>query len=242
LSEQELRDGLQVAVADEPPMTFDLDELVSTAERLVRRRRALIAVGAGTAAVALAAVTIPVVLGIARSEPQELPLATSPGVSASAPPVTVPLPERAEQLRGYLRTKFPQVIPEATEIDVRPFGGEAEGAFFDGQTYVTGTVRYTVSGARTAMFVEIHSPNDQSKASRDCPGCDLRAQPDGSSVMIETAQADDMIIARHFRNDGTVVTVSTFGHDPTGLGSTGATPKLSVDQLVSLAADPSLRL
>jgi hypothetical protein len=206
-----------------------------------RARRALSAGAPPPAAVALAAVTIPVVLGIARGEPEELPLATAPAISSSAP-VDVPITERAERLRTHLRAKFPQVVPDATEIDVRPFGGEAEGSFVEGQAYVTGTVRYTVSGARTAMFVEVHAPNDQAKPSRDCPGCDLRVQPDGSTLTIQTNPADDMIIARNFRNDGTVVTISTFGHDPTGLGGQDATPKLSLDQLVSLAADPSLRL
>ncbi|MFC5102816.1 hypothetical protein [Kibdelosporangium philippinense] len=47
LSEQELRDSLRSAVVDEPPMTFDLDELMVTAERLARRRRIFAVVGEG---------------------------------------------------------------------------------------------------------------------------------------------------------------------------------------------------
>ncbi|MCE7002139.1 hypothetical protein LWC34_04755 [Kibdelosporangium philippinense] len=47
MSEQELRDSLRSAVVDEPPMTFDLDELMVTAERLARRRRIFAVVGEG---------------------------------------------------------------------------------------------------------------------------------------------------------------------------------------------------
>jgi hypothetical protein len=250
VSEYELREALQLAVADEPPMTFNLDDLVTNAERLTRRRRALVAVGAGTAAVAVAAVTVPVVLGIARVEPAVLPVA-GPGISISAPatsqqpkaPTVQELTTRGQEMQAYLRTRFPEVVKGATGVDVRPFGGEAEGQIFDGQQYLTGTVRFTLNGTTSAIILEMHSAADDPQKS-DCPACDLRTQPDGTTVRVRTEKVDELggtvTIATHLRADGSTVAVNTYNYDPTGPGR-GITP-LSVDEVVSLAADPNLHL
>ncbi|GAB3912258.1 hypothetical protein GCM10029964_119690 [Kibdelosporangium lantanae] len=256
MSEHELREGLALAVADEPPLALNLDSLVSTAERMVRRRRALVAVGTATALVAVAAVTVPVVLGIAPGAPAELPVAAPPPpVSSTTPTATPPkrptpsvaaLRERAEQMRAYLREQFPKVVPNATDVDVRPFGGEAEGDFFPDQRYVTGTVEYTVNGQRTAIILQINmdpvQPND------DCTACQVVPQKDGSRITIvpmgKSGEPNgmDIITAQHDRTDRSVVTVTTYGYDPTGKGGTGARPQLTVDQVAKLAADPNLRI
>ncbi|MEV4311750.1 hypothetical protein [Actinocrispum sp. NPDC049592] len=243
MSEQELREGLRSAVEDEPPMRVDLDEIVSMAERLVRRRRALVAVGVGTAAVTLAAVTVPVVLGIARGEPAELTVAAPPAATSTQPTGSVEqLTQRGKDMQSYLTTRFPAMVPGVTQIDVRPFGGEAEGQIFAGQKYLSGTVRYVMHGTKTGVIVEIHAADDPAKVSKDCPGCDVRIQPDQSTVVLETLQSADMIIAKHFRRDGSVVTVNTYGHDPAGEPAPGSAAKLTLDQLVSLATDPELHL
>lgn len=256
MSEHELREGLALAVADEPPLAFNVDDLVSTAERMVRRRRALVAVGTGTALIAVAAVTVPVLLGTAPGAPAVLPVAAPPPpVSKTTPSATPPkrstpsvadLTKRGEEMRAYLREQFPKVVPTATDVDVRPFGGEAEGAYFPGQRYVTGTVEYTVNGQRTAIILQINmdpvQPND------DCTGCHVQPQKDGSKItIVPTGKSGapngvDIITAQHDRTDRTVVTVTTYDYDPSGKGSPGARPQLTVDQIAKLAADPNLRI
>jgi hypothetical protein len=257
MSEHELREGLALAVADEPPLALNMDDLVTTAERMVRRRRALVAVGTATAVVAIAAVTVPVVLGIAPGGgPAELPVAAPPPpVSSTTSTATPPkretlsvaaLTERAHQLQAYLREQFPKVVLGVTNVDVRPLGGEAEGQVFPDQRYLTGTVSYTVNGQRTAIILQINmdpvQPND------DCSACQVVPQKDGSTITIVpmgtngTPNGSDIVTAQHDRTDRSVVTVSTYDYDASGLSGAGVRPQLTVDQIVRLATDPNLRI
>jgi hypothetical protein len=248
MSEQELRDGLKSAVADEPPMAFDVDELVGQAERLVRRRRALVAVGMGTAAVAIAAVAVPVALGIAGG-PVELPTATTPTVQQLPPASTVPqLRERGSQMQVYLKNRLPQVVPGAVEVDPRAFGGEAEGDVSDGQQYLSGFTRFKLGEVQTAIDVHVQSAS----AGKDGLGRNgaRYLQQDGSEVLIDPGTAGSgndaamrVTSATHYRKDGSITRVTAYNYDPTD----SATPKngrvaLDDAQLMALATDPQLHL
>jgi hypothetical protein len=266
MSEQELRDGLKLAVADEPPMKFDLDDLMDTAERLARRRRALIAVGASTAAVAVAAVAVPVVLGISGGgAPLPIPQAAPPSSSVVSPAPTTntatsttppkrpalteaQLRERGKQMQAHLRNAFPAAVPAAKQVTYGVFGGESEGAVSDGQSYLNAFVRFT-TGAKTA--VDVYVSDNQQYAERTCAGCQPRPQQDGSLIVLRTENgrtgndsAMRITSAVHLRNDGSTVRITTYNYDPTG----GDTPQfqadvaLSMDQLIRLATDPALHL
>ncbi|TCO64897.1 hypothetical protein [Actinocrispum wychmicini] len=244
MSEQELRDGLRLAVADEPPMTFNLDDLVSTAERLTRRRRALVAVGAGTALVAAAAVAVPVLLGIAPGGPAELPMAASstPSAVPKSPSVDY-LTRRGQEMQAYLQTQFPRVVPGVTQVVAEPFGGEATGQVDAGQQYLNTFVKFVVSDAPTAVNVQVQTT---SAADQDCAGCQSVQQVDGSKVLLQVEDEQDgtkILTAIHKRVDGSVTKVATYNYDPTGTSA----PKfkdgmLTVDQLLRLATDPQLHM
>jgi hypothetical protein len=266
LSEQELRDGLKLAIADEPPMKFDLDDLVDTAERLVSRRRALIAVGASTAAVAIAAVAVPVVLGISGGgEPMPIPQAAPPSSLSSSsvaspaptsrttpakrPPLTeAQLRERGEQMRAHLRIVFPAVVPAAKQVTYGVFGGESEGAVSDGQSYLNAFVQFTTE-AKTA--VDVYVSDNQEYAERTCAGCQERPQADGSVVVLKTEAGPAgnnpaMLLssAVHLRNDGTTVRITAYNYNPVG-GERMVYQDdvaLTVDQITRLAVDPALHL
>ncbi|ONI72973.1 hypothetical protein ALI144C_44220 [Actinosynnema sp. ALI-1.44] len=252
---------MQLAVADEPPMSFDIDELVTTAERAVRRRRALVAVGVSTAAVAVVAVTVPVVLGMSGTS-EEIPVAAPPPPSASAPStppsappssVTKPpltkqqLTQRGNEMRTYLNTQLPKVAPTAKGVNTLPFGGEAEGAVSDGQAYLDAFVKFKVGTVPTAAAVQVR--NDQE---HQCDGsCQDLPQPDGSKVVIETTNgpagnnpAMTIVSAIHIRKDGTLTRVSAYNYDPTSGSAPVYQPDvaLTVDQMVRLATDPTLHL
>ncbi|MCE7005321.1 hypothetical protein LWC34_21175 [Kibdelosporangium philippinense] len=251
MSEAELREGLKLAVADEPPMVFDLDELVDTAERMVRRRRALVAVGVSTAAVAVVAVAVPVFLGIGGTPP-ELPQAAPPAVTITTSPPKAPmtvaqLKQRGEELMAHLKTQVPVVVPDAKNITPGEFGGEASGQFWDGQTYLDGFLAFTLGDARTAINVQV---NNAPEKSAPCTGCRELPQADGSKVVIRTesgpaGNAPDMKItsAEHYRTDGSVTRVSTYNYDPV-TGPSGYQPNVALtdDQLVRLATDPALHM
>lgn len=247
MSEQELRDGLKSAVATEPPMEFDVDELVAHAERLVRRRRALVAVGLGTAAVAIAAVAVPVALGIAGG-PVELPPATTPTVQPPPPASTVPqLRERGSQMQAYLKDRLPQLVPGAIEITPRPFGGEAQGEVSDGQQYLSGFVQFKLGEVRTAIDVHVQSAS----ASKDGLGRNgaRYQQPDGSEVLIDAGNGGDgnnpdmrLTSATHYRKDGSITRVTTYNYDPTDAAAPKGSVALNDEQLIALATDPQLHI
>ncbi|MET0133628.1 MAG: hypothetical protein ABW215_08535 [Kibdelosporangium sp.] len=257
MSEQELRDGLRLAVAEEPPMNFDLDDLVTTAERLMRRRRALVAVGASTAAVAVAAVAVPVALGLGTSGGYELPPANQPSVSIGEPSPTSKAPavprtvaelrQRGVDMQAHLTIRLPQVVVGATAVVPGLFGGEAEGAVSDGQTYLGSFVRFTL-GAPTAAEVQVQQEAGEGME-RDCAQCKSFPQPDGSVVVIHADNGTvgdnpEMKItsATHFRNDGTVTRVSSYNYDPVGGTEMVYQPNVAItdDQLITLATDPQL--
>jgi hypothetical protein len=255
LSEKDLRDGLCLAVADEPPMTFDLDDLVIKAERLVRRRRALVAVGSGTAMVAVAAVAVPVVLGISPGGGSAVLPEAAPRTSVSVPaqppthqnpagPNRQQLAARGTEMQTYLQGRFPEVVAGSTGVRPGLFGGEAEGALDDGQQYLSSFVNFVLGGNASAVEVHVQSAAaDQSGMDRNCPGCVSKIQPDGSTVVIEPVESNDMKIvsATHFRNDGSVTRVSTYNYNPTGSDSNRyPNVVLSEAQLVVLATDPNL--
>ncbi|ALG14237.1 hypothetical protein AOZ06_51780 [Kibdelosporangium phytohabitans] len=250
---------MRLAVSDEPPMSFDIDELVTTAERAVRRRRALVAVGVSTAAVAVVAVTVPVVLGMGGA-PEEIPVAAPPSATASPAPSAPPssaekppltkqqLTQRGNEMRTYLNTQLPKVAPAAKNVSTQQFGGEAVGDISDGQNYLETFVKFKVNTAQTAAAVQVRNDQEHEKCSAECQEL---PQQDGSKVLISVESgpggnnpAMTIASATHLRNDGTITRVTAYNYDPTS----GSAPvyqadvTLTVDQMVRLATDPALHL
>jgi hypothetical protein len=261
LSEHELRDGMRSAVADEPPLAFDVDELMMTAEREVRRRRALVSVGLSTAVIAVAAVAVPVVLGMSRGESAQLPAATSPTASAGpSKSVAVPTPrpkatsytsaqltDLARQMEAHLRTRFPQVVAGAKEVTVQKFQGEAAGPLADGQNYLSGFVEYTL-GHKSAIEVHLQTADaGREGLDENCATCTHQQQPDGTTVMVRNEDIQNgsrLVSVIHFRADGSVVRTTGYNYDPTS--RTEAQPfdqiPVTVEQLTALATDPKLHI
>jgi hypothetical protein len=116
MSEQEVREGLRAAVAEEPALSFDPDALISQARQDIRRRRALVGAGAATATIAVAAVAVPTMLGASRGgfeagagDPCREVTSLRPVPSGSGYKVTVPSP-------GARPTA--SVVPLPTEVAV----------------------------------------------------------------------------------------------------------------------------
>src|SRR5262245_8450796 len=133
MSERELRDGLALAVAQEPPLSFDPDALVARARRESARRRALAGVGAATAVIAIAAVALPSLLrdtSHQESAASHPPARTSTVAAAPQhvwPPAQIRVPNLnpgqlnqlgktwTSELRRVLATK----APEARNVSVQ---------------------------------------------------------------------------------------------------------------------------
>src|SRR5262249_8228692 len=147
---------LRDAVADEPALDFDPETVVAAARQQVVRRRALMAAGVATAMVAVAAVAIPVALGRSTGttqvaqQPPPTP-STSSQPAQWPPPGVVPahytadrLRQRSYEMASHLREVVPTTVPAASDFDYGEFGGEAAGAFADGQMYVNAPVTFTL--------------------------------------------------------------------------------------------------
>jgi hypothetical protein len=346
VSEQELREGLRVAVLDEPPLAIDPDALMARAHRETARRRALVGAGVATTAVAVAAVAVPTVLGSPRGggaggagwatscgsavpsppavpsmtvslpNPTEMPKIPSIGAtfdppSMSAPPTkpadpsvrpepSVPeepcpsssleppspqptdpsgppsppqptvsfdwppakatpvhytaaeLTRRGTEMRNYLRTVFPKVVPDATDVVPGVFGGEAAGAVADGQTYLDAFTGFTLAGNRSAVDVWVSAPGatEVPLPSEEClhgivPVCAPKQLDNGGWVVIKSERigTDDRAIlsVTNYRPNGTVVRVTAYDYDPLTFSAPTKIP-VTDKQLMMLATDPELGL
>lgn len=270
MSEEDMRDGLRGAVAAEPPLVFDPDELMATARRQAARRRALVSVGVATMLVAVAAVAVPLALGIPRGHD---------GVAVGGPPVTsvtttttptMPGPEdiewprpgvepahytaaelvqRGKRMQAHLSATFALVVPEATDVEVRPFGGESEGSVADGRTYLNAFTRFTVRGTSYAVDIQAIAPGAARSPEEQCgePGaCEVQELPDGSWLLITDDSQDQARITSviHYRDSGAVVRATGYNYDPTSRTAVRYAPAIpvTVEQLTALATDPGLHL
>lgn len=253
MSEEDVREGLRAAVSEEPPLNFDPNVLVITARQRATRRRALVAVGTATVAIAVAAVAIP-----ASFEGGTTPAATQPTSNKSTPPTSTQTPAatveytadqlrtRGEEMRTHLRDIVPVVLPAASAVEYGEFGGEAAGEFFDGQHYVNAPVTFTVDGARYSIFVAAYTsgetaPSESSVCAAQCQTLDTR---DDGMVVANTEDLGQQKITKvhHFRKNGSVVQVSAYNYDMTGVPAYQPTIPVTLEQLSTLATDPELGL
>jgi hypothetical protein len=162
MSERDLRDGLSLAVANEPPLSFDPDAVVVRAKRESARRRALVGVGAATAAVAVAAVAVPLALhgnntsGVATAASAKLSTAPQapPATSPAWPPANVRPPsltqteltQKSNAWTTEIKTFVAHALPSATGLTVQPWGGESSGTISPGAGYLDTFAPFTVNG------------------------------------------------------------------------------------------------
>lgn len=257
MSEEDVRAGLHGAVAGEPPLDFDPDSLVATARHQVKRRRTLLAAGVATMAVVAVAVAVPVALGRGGTTQVAQPPAST--TTISKPATTTPahytadeLRQRGQEMAAHLRVVVPNVLPKASGFAYGEFGGEAAGAFADGQMYVDAPVTFTFENARYSLFVTVWAPGapsmslDEVCAAADGASCKQVSEQDGGPIVMKSDNLGDQTITTlyHFRTSGSVVQVAAYNYDMTGETVPRYMPEIpvTVDQLTRLATDPDLGL
>jgi hypothetical protein len=225
------------------------------------------AAGVATVAVAVAAVALPVALG--RPSPQveagQAPTTTIESTTTTpsriqwptkdVTPVQWPtdkLRTRGTGMAAHLREIMPTVLPNASEIEVTEFGGEATGQYYEGQTNVNGTVNFTVSGVRYSIVVQAWVPggaNDLVDTACSEGSCRKLGEQDGGVLMAVDQDlggfvADGKISSVYLlRHDGGAVEVAGYNYELAGGPKvTTATVPVSVEQLRTLATDPELGL
>ncbi|HEX4723502.1 MAG TPA: hypothetical protein VH333_13365 [Pseudonocardiaceae bacterium] len=262
MSEKELREGLVGAVANEPPLDFDPDRLLARAQREARRRRSLVGVGAATAVIAVAAATTATVLHPADEAAPAAHLTTGPGtqtphvttgpvhsLAAWPPPVreyhytAARENELAAAWTSHIKTTFGQIVPNAGNVAVRPWGGEAEGSVSADQDYLDAFVTFTVDGTPTAVDISVFAPGQNSTGPQgDCKNpCAATPLPDGSVLTVDPYSQNSvhLLTVSQYRPDGSVVSATGYNYDPTGKSSPGysAAVLLNIQQLTSFATD-----
>lgn len=261
MSEEDVRDGLLNAVADEPPLRLDPDELVTTARRQVRRR-ALAGVGVATVAVAVAAIAVPVLLG--RDSGPSVPAAARPHVSTTSPAPTAEqwppagmrpaklsvdeLRDRGIAMRTHLINALPSALPSATDFVVGEFGGEAAGQFYPGQTSINSTITFTIDGERYSIMITSWARGTATAPAESCVA-DCRRLDDSANGplyeqtdLLDTGGAIETVF--HYRDTGAMVSVAAYNYDMTSQVPPAYHPSLPVtgDQLTAIATDPALEL
>ncbi|CRK60457.1 hypothetical protein [Alloactinosynnema sp. L-07] len=187
MSENDLREGLRVALADEP--TFDIDAVVDRARTAVARRRWAMVGGAAGAVVVTLAVVLPT---LARKMPDGHVAAAFPGPSATS----------SRDLSAKLISRVRSELPQATDVRVAPGRGTPEHA--------RRTVRFALDSARLELVVVVHAPGSLSTdPTRFCPAmtqtCEIVALSEGR---IRVVDRDATRRVWEIRPDRTVVAVS----------------------------------
>ncbi|HEX5118610.1 MAG TPA: hypothetical protein VFW65_25785 [Pseudonocardiaceae bacterium] len=200
--EQQLRAGLDRALADEPPLAFDADRLIATAQRQSQRRRALAGVGAATAVVAVAAVAVPTLL---HGADRRVTTATPPSEITTAPHTTAPhataphypWPPSGTHTRTYdtaqlnsltnawtreLRHVFPTVVPDARDVSVQQWDHDATDSTPTKRNFTDTFVRFTVHGVTTSVSIEVYAPG------ADPTGPNARCAQDSSHSLASSVE------------------------------------------------------
>jgi len=266
VNEQQLADRFSGAVAGEPPLGFDPDDTVDRAARRSRNRRATMGVATATGVVALTAVAVvnwSGMTGAGRGGTigMAAPAAPTPVTTAWPPPGAVAPAYTAEQLRqrgremtGHLSQIFGQVVPGTTGIVADPatWGGEGGGAagIVDGQTYLNGPVEFERDGVQGGTIISVYMPGEIDKGpggacEEEPKTCTVTPLPDGSAVEVKSSTHGgdaQLLVARHFRPNGTVVAAIGYNYDPVGQHVYAPEVAMTGQELTTLATDPALSL
>jgi hypothetical protein len=249
VSEQEIREGMLLAVWDEPPLDFDPDKLIRRVEQKKSRRRALVAVGVATAMIVVTSLALPGLLP--RDQDGQLASDGQPPPSSSAPP-TVSAEKKGQRIGdklaeklGLRMTNFKEVYTSfrrgsyaynpnsPTTPPQRPFDPE-----------LSGFVHFTDEIGPTSLRVIL--TKDSSVQEQVCSGvttCRDVPQADGTSVTeaqtIEGNEITRSVALRRFPS-GYYAEISSFNNNPaTGQGLRKTAP-VPVEVLTTLVTDPDV--
>ncbi|MET9628242.1 hypothetical protein ABZX92_12340 [Lentzea sp. NPDC006480] len=253
MSEQEIREGMLLAVWDEPPLDFDPDTLIRRVEQKKSRRRALVGVGVATAMIAVASLALPGLLPRDRDSQ----LGADGQTSSSAPPteaydkklqrigdtlvekLALTMPNVKETYSDFRTGGFNYPMPGMTSVPMSSQVRKPSDPQFTGYVFLTdeiGPTSLRVEGAK----VEFSTKNF-------CVGsvsCHEIQQKDGS-VVTEAEFTDgtpEITRAEAVRSfpSGFRVRIASYSYNPaSGLGSRQTVPA-RVGVLTTLVTDPQV--
>lgn len=252
MSEQEIREGMLLAVWDEPPLDFDPDKLMRRAEQKKSRRRALVSVGVATAMIVVSAFALPGLLPRGANNDNQL---AADQTQSSVPPPSESESQRAERIGVQLAEKLALTMPDlkevygdlrvGTDIIIPPSSSalsttarKVVGSDLTGYvllTDVTGPTALSVIGSKG---ISVRNLCVGAYTCRDVP------QKDGTTVteavFREGAELTRAVSVRIFQS-GYAVQITSSNYNPaTGSGLRQTIP-VPVDVLTTLVTDPRIR-
>ncbi|MCP2253672.1 hypothetical protein LY13_002426 [Prauserella aidingensis] len=193
MNDEEMRERLRAAVADEPPLGFDPDEVVTRTG--TRRRRRLQAGGSAVAVVAVAAVTIGALTSAGPGEGLGR-AAAGPGTADSATSGRAAEPERAEICRNI------------DELPAQPGGGEPTGRGFAPGSRTFPGADETMKDIRAAMpdVLAEHFPDiDLTEEGPSGPMETVNCPPELGSAYVDRSTGDRVVVSLvRFGHEGPV--------------------------------------
>lgn len=249
MSEQEIREGMLLAVWDEPPLDFDPDALIRRVEQKKSRRRALVGVGVATAVIAVASFALPGLLPRDRDSQlgSETPASSSAPPSESAEKKAQRIGERLAEALGVRMTNFKEVYSDFRPISIfsspqnTPSGQRkaADEPDLHGYVHLTDSIGPTalrVTGGKLPYELDL------------CSGavyCNTSTRSDGSTVTeaeyAEGAQEVTRSVSVRKFKSGYVAQIQSFNYNPASGSGLRQTVPVRVGVLTELVTDSSIK-
>jgi hypothetical protein len=248
VSEQEIREGMLLAVWDEPPLDFDPDALIRRVEQKKSRRRALVGVGVATAVIAVASFALPGLLPRDRDSQ----LGSEAQMSSSAPPSRsgeVDVQRIGDALSAKLALRMPSLKEVYAEVRPGQFHYGTNGPISttrkSSDPALSGYIHLTDGIGPTAL--RVMAGKNGFSVSNICSSasyCQEMPQKDGSVVIeaefleggSDIARAE---VVRRFQS-GHVVQISSHNYNPASGSGLRQTVPVRVGVLTELITDPSI--
>lgn len=246
MSEQEIREGMLLAVWDEPPLDFDPDALIRRAEQKKSRRRALASVGVATALIVVSAFALPSLLQRDSNGDQM----ASEQTQSTGQPSAESESARLERIGNQLAEKLALTMPTLKKVSGNLRPGGTRRSF---ESYPSSTSPSQPPGPDLSGFVfltddigptSLQVVGGKNMSAKDlCIGasnCKTLPVSDGSEVteaeFVEGASITRSVAHRQFKS-GFAVQISSYSHNPaTGSGLRQTVP-VPVDVLTSLVTE-----
>ncbi len=256
MSEQEIREGMLLAVWDEPPLDFDPDALMKRAEQKKSRRRALVSVGVATALIVVSAFALPGLLPKTGDGDQ----IAAPPTTSSTQVSTEDAYVRAERIGNQLAEKLGLEMPSLWEVygNLQP-GLQSSPGYHEVPPPTRTTTRRPPDDPSLSGYVhltdQIGPTSLQVRAMRYlqsqrilCTGaitCQELPQADGSKVTAAEFKDGNTTtvraVATRIFESGYTVQISSFVYNPATSSGTREALPVPVQVLTTLVTDPRIR-
>ncbi|MEV6712378.1 hypothetical protein AB0M48_10070 [Lentzea sp. NPDC051208] len=249
MSEQEIREGMLLAVWDEPPLDFDPDTLIRRVEQKKSRRRALVAVGVATAVIAVASFSLPGLLPRDRDTQlgSETQTTSSSPSAESAEKRAQRVGDKLVESLGVRMTNFKELYAAFNpgRNPVYPPSQTRAPEWKQDETEYSGFLYLTDGIGPTALQVRVSKKTfSKSAFCGEATTCQEVKREDGSVVhsveqLYGSPQVQQAGVVREFES-GLVVEITAYAYNPSNGNGQRETVPVRVGVLTELVMEPGI--